>query len=182
MAEFRSFWAWVAFAFRVRFAEAPFGLAWPGAARGASGAPSSSRPRRSSLSPHSTTKQASKQPQSRPPDDNRLRFLEPTSGDRGGCGPPRPLGSAECLLRRGWGSGQPDPHCYPHGFTSWTKGNISMGSRETQVLTKLRAASFCSAQQGWSGLSTLGSQVLYLQSTLTDSVCPSPCLSLCVSV
>lgn len=37
LAEFRSFWAWVAFAFRVRFAGAPLGLAWPGAARGAVG-------------------------------------------------------------------------------------------------------------------------------------------------
>lgn len=37
LAEFRSFWAWVAFAFRVRFTGAPLGLAWPGAAWGAAG-------------------------------------------------------------------------------------------------------------------------------------------------
>lgn len=35
MAEFRSFWAWVAFAFRVRFFGAWLGLVWPGAASGA---------------------------------------------------------------------------------------------------------------------------------------------------
>lgn len=34
LAEFRSFPAWVAFALRVRFTGAPFGLAWSGAAWG----------------------------------------------------------------------------------------------------------------------------------------------------
>ena len=37
LAEFRSFPAWVAFAFGARFTGAPFGLAWPGAAWGAIG-------------------------------------------------------------------------------------------------------------------------------------------------
>lgn len=37
LAEFRSFPAWVAFAFRARFPGGPLGLAWPGEAPGAVG-------------------------------------------------------------------------------------------------------------------------------------------------